>query len=387
MRKLCVFTGTRAEYGLLRPLMEQIKTDPDLCLQILVSGMHLSAEFGMTYRLIEEDGFVIDEKIEILLSSDTRTGICKSMGLGMIDYAGALKRLDPDLLVVLGDRFEAFCVVSTALVRNIPVAHIHGGEVTVGAIDDAFRHAISKMSHLHFTCSEEYRKRVIQIGEHPERVFNVGGLGVENIKKMSLMAENDFKKQVGLLSEDFFFLVTFHPVTHETQDNKVQFEQLLSALLNDRFKDFKIIITKANADANGRMMNQMVDTFSEENKGRVMSFSSMGQLRYLSAMKYASAVIGNSSSGILEAPCFKVPVVNVGNRQQGRINARNIITCACQEVDIIAAIEKAISKSFVSSIQSMTNPFERPDTAATIKKIIKTFDLFTITLKEFYDYK
>ncbi|MCD4722127.1 MAG: UDP-N-acetylglucosamine 2-epimerase [Desulfobacula sp.] len=387
MKKICIFTGTRAEYGLLQPLMAEIKNDSALCMTILVSGMHLSSEFGMTYRLIEEDGFTIDEKIEILLSSDSSTGLCKSMGLGIIEYAGALERLDPELLVVLGDRFEAFSVVTAALVRNIPVAHIHGGEVTVGAMDDAFRHAITKMSHLHFTCSEEYKKRVIQLGEHPDRVFNVGGLGTENIRKIQLMAEDEVKKKIGLLTRDAYFLVTFHPVTLETYKTKAQFEQLLSALMDSRFKDFKIIITKANADTNGRMINQMIDVFVKENKKQVISFSTMGQLKYLSAMKYAAAVIGNSSSGILEAPAFKIPVVNVGKRQQGRINAENVINCVCRKNDIIFSIEKAISKAFNESIKSMTNPFEQPETATTIKNIIKNFDLSGITLKEFYDYE
>lgn len=387
MRKICVFTGTRAEYGLLQPLMHEIKQDPDLYLQILVTGMHLSSEFGMTYKLIEEDGFTIDEKAEILLNSDTSTGICKSMGLGMIEYAGALSRLAPELLVVLGDRFETFSVVSAALVSNIPVAHIHGGEITVGAMDDAFRHAITKMSHLHFTCSEVYRKRVVQMGEHPDRVFNVGGLGAENIKKMSLMAETEVKNQMGISDTDKYFLVTFHPVTLERDKTRIHFEALLSALTEDRFKDFKIIITKANADTNGRIINQMVDDFTRMNSDKVASFLNMGQLRYLSAMKYASVVIGNSSSGILEAPAFKVPVVNIGKRQQGRICALNVINCNCSKEDIVISIEKAISNVFNTSIKSMNNPFERPDTAVCIKNIMKKFDLSDIILKEFYDYK
>ncbi|MDM8536554.1 UDP-N-acetylglucosamine 2-epimerase [Desulfobacterales bacterium HSG17] len=387
MRKICIFTGTRAEYGLLQSLMEEIEKDPELCLETLVSGMHLSPEFGMTCRLIEEGGFTINEKVEVLLSSDTSSGISKSMGLGMITYSDALARLDPDLLVVLGDRFETFSVVSAALVSNIPVAHIHGGEVTIGAMDDAFRHAISKMSHLHFTCSKVYRKRVIQLGEHPDRVFNVGGLGVENIKKISLMAEDELKKQVGFLAGDTYFLVTFHPVTLEKHKTRTQFEQLLAAIMDKRFQDFKIIITQANADIKGRMINNMIDDVVTKNHGQIISFSTMGQLRYLSAMKYSAAVIGNSSSGILEAPAFKVPVVNIGKRQKGRINAKNVINCACQKNDIIVSIEKAISQAFKTSLKPMTNPFEQPDTAATIKNIIKNFNLSDITLKEFYDYE
>ncbi len=387
MKKICVFTGTRADYGLLQPLMAEIKNDSDLDLKILVSGTHLSPEYGMTYKHIEADGYAIDEKSEILLSSDTSTGLCKSIGLGVIDYAGVLTRLEPELLVALGDRFEAFALVTAALACNIPVAHIHGGELTVGAMDDAFRHAISKMSHLHFTCTEEYRKRVIQLGEHPDRVFNVGGLGVENIKKLPLIPEPELKKQVGLAAQDQFFLVTFHPATLESHKTKNHLKNLFSALSHEKFKDFKIIITKANADKTGRTINHMIDTFIRQRTDQVVSFTSMGQIRYLSAMKYAAAVVGNSSSGILEAPAFKVPVVNIGKRQLGRICAGNVISCPCRVEDIISSIEKAISMAFKTSIQSMTNPFEKPGTARNIKNIIKTFDLEKITFKEFYDHE
>ncbi len=387
MRRICIYTGTRAEYGLLAPLMKRIQEDRQLDLKVIASGMHLSSEFGLTYKLIEKDGFKIDEKIEILLSSDTSSGVCKSMGLAAVEYESALRRIQPDILVVLGDRFEVFSVVTCALVLNIPVAHIHGGEVTIGAMDDSFRHAITKMSHLHFACAEPYRQRIVQLGEHPDRVFNVGALGVENILNMPLLDESEIKKQSGINLEDKYFLVTFHPVTREGGQAGRQFYQVLEALSEDAFKDYKIIITKANADTDGRSINKIIDDFAANRKERVSVFTSMGQLRYLSAMKYASAVIGNSSSGILEAPSFKVPVINIGKRQKGRIKADNVLSCRADKKDIVKTIFKCLSKEFLLSVKQMKNPFEQSDTSYEIKEIIKNFDLSDITFKEFYDKK
>ncbi len=387
MKKICVFTGTRAEYGLLQPLLTAIEKDKELELQLIVSGMHLSDEFGLTYQLIEADGFRIDEKIETLLGSDSPSGVCKSMGLGMIGYQGALERLSPDILIILGDRFETFTIVACALVLNLPVAHIHGGEKTTGAIDEGFRHAITKMSHLHFTCAPPYRERVIQLGEHPDRVFNVGALGVENIKNLPLLKEDAFRSKYGISRNRQYVLATFHPVTLESEKAEVQFNELLSALLDKRFKDLSIIITKANADACGRRINKRIDAFALENKKRVMAFTSMGQIKYLSAMKYATAVVGNSSSGILEAPSFKIPVVNIGKRQNGRISADNIIHCPTQKALIVEALTKAISPDFRDNLASMNSPFDKKDTAKSIKNIIKTTDVSGIVIKEFFDIK
>ncbi|MFH2091047.1 MAG: UDP-N-acetylglucosamine 2-epimerase [Pseudomonadota bacterium] len=385
-KKICVFSGTRAEYGLLNPLIQKIKADAcfDLCL--IVSGTHLSPEFGMTFQQIEADGVYIDEKIEILVSSDSPSGVCKSLGLGLIQFTDAITRLNPDMMVLLGDRYETFAMAVAAVVNTIPIAHIHGGESTVGAIDESFRHAITKMSHLHFTCAEPYRDRVIQLGEHPDRVFNVGALGVENIKTMSLLSKQDFYQQMGFDRGDAFFLVTYHPVTLEGSKTARCFDSLLEALSSDRFKDFKIILTKANADKDGRLINQRIDDFVEKNQKRAMAFDSMGQLRYLSAMQYCTLVIGNSSSGIIEAPGFKVPVVNIGNRQKGRIKAMNIIDCEDQTDKIVQAVQTGLSTRFKNLLVNMESPFEKPSTSSAITDILKTVNLSDIQFKEFYDY-
>lgn len=389
-RKICIITGSRAEYGLLYRLMREIQDDADLELQIIATGMHLSPEFGLTYKLIENDGFHIDKKVEMLLSSDTPTGISKSMGLTMIGFAEAYAELQPDIVVLLGDRFETFCVASTACVARIPIAHIHGGEITQGAIDEAFRHSITKMSHLHFTSTEKYKKRVIQLGESPERVFNVGAIGLENIKKITLLSKSELEKQIDFTLDKPYFLVTFHPVTLEDATAEKQFSCLLQALDNflnpeDFTSNYKVIFTKANADTQGRIVNQMIDEYVTANQKKAISFTSMGQLRYLSAMKHVNAVIGNSSSGIIEAPSFKVPTVNIGDRQKGRIWTRSIINCFPTKDAIIKSIQQALSPEFRQSIQNMTNPYERENTARNIKKILKKFDIRNILKKEFYD--
>lgn len=385
-RNICVFSGTRAEYGLLNPLMRAIREDDSLNLGIMVSGAHLSPEFGLTYQYIESDGFHIDEKIEMLVSSDTSSGICKSMGLGLIQFSDAIKRLNPDIIVLLGDRYEAFSVAVAALVNNIPIAHIHGGESSYGSIDESFRHAITKMSNLHFTCAEQYHDRVVQLGEHPDRVFDVGSLGVENIQTISLLPKEKFYKQMGFDIKDSFFLVTYHPVTLELSKTAEHFEDILKALSMSEFEKNKIIFTKANADSAGRRINKRIDEFVCENKTRAISFDSMGQLRYLSAMQYCSLVIGNSSSGILEAPSFKVPVINVGNRQKGRLKSDNIIDCKPMKNQIIQAMQRGLSNSFIDSLGNMKSPFEKASTANQIKNIIKSIDLSDLTLKEFCDY-
>lgn len=382
-RTICIVTGTRAEYGLLYWLMKEIQEDPDLGLQIITTGMHLSPEFGLTYRQIEKDGFKIDQKIEMLLSSDTPVGISKSMGLGMIGFPDAYDDLKPDIVVLLGDRFEIFCAASSACVSRIPIGHIHGGETTQGAVDEAFRHSITKMSHLHFTSTEEYRKRVIQLGESPDRVFNVGALGIENIRKLPLLSREDLEKEIGFSLGNGCVLVTYHPVTLEQATAKMQFQNLLDAI--DAVDDLRVIFTKANADTEGRIINQMIDNYVATEKGKATSFTSLGQLRYLSAMKHVDAVVGNSSSGIVEAPSFKIPTVNIGDRQKGRIQTKSVINCSPTKDGIIQALKQALSPEFRQSIQDMTNPYERENTVKNIKAIIKHFDLINILKKEFYD--
>ncbi len=386
MKKVCVITGTRAEYGLLRPLIKRIETDQDLELQIIATGMHLSPEFGITYREIEKDGFTIHEKVEILLSSDTSVGISKSMGLAMISFSESLARLQPDILVILGDRYEIFAVASAASVMKIPVAHIHGGETTEGAFDEAFRHSITKMSYYHFTSTEEYRNRVIQLGENPSRVFNVGAIGIENIMMLDLLAKSDLEESIDFDVRGKFALITFHPVTLENSTSKEQFRSLLDAL--DQFNNLKVIFTKSNSDTDGRIINQMIDDYVRENKDRTIAFTSMGQLKYLSAMSYTDIVIGNSSSGIIEAPSFHVPTVNIGDRQKGRIQADSTVNCKPVTEEIKAAIMKALDPEFKEAIKNVSNPYGNGDVSSKIMERIKPLlDQEVNIKKSFYDLK
>jgi GDP/UDP-N,N'-diacetylbacillosamine 2-epimerase (hydrolysing) len=322
MKKICVVTGTRAEYGLLYWLMKEIEADKDLELQLIVTGMHLSPEFGLTYKEIEKE-FKINKKIEMLLSSDTSIGISKSMGLAQISFAEAYEELKPDLVIVLGDRYEIFSATSAAMIGKIPVAHLHGGETTEGAFDESIRHSITKMSHLHFTATDEYKNRVIQLGEHPNRVFNVGGMGIENIKKLKLLTRDEFEKSIEFKLNKKNILVTFHPVTLENSTAKEQFQELLDVI--DELKDTNIIFTKANSDTDGRVINQMIDEYVAKNFHKSIGFSSLGQLRYLSALQFVDAMVGNSSSGLTEAPSFRIGTINIGDRQKGRIKAESVI--------------------------------------------------------------
>jgi GDP/UDP-N,N'-diacetylbacillosamine 2-epimerase (hydrolysing) len=384
-RKICIFTGTRAEYGLLKPLMDSIRQESDLQLQILATGMHLSPEFGTTKTLIEQDGFVIDEQVEMLLSSDSPVGTSKSMGLGLIGYSEALQRLHPDIVVILGDRFESMTMACVCMNHRIPVAHLHGGETTQGAVDEAFRHSITKMSHLHFTSTQEYRKRVIQLGEHPDRVFNVGAIGIENIKNLPLLTKAELNKSIEFDLGDKYFLVTVHPVTLESSTAEEQFKNLLSALDSACSDSAKIIFTKANADTGGRIINQLIDEYVSNNPKRSITFTSMGQLRYLSAMKHCMAVVGNSSSGIVEAPSFNVPTVNIGDRQKGRVRARSVTDCAPSQDAIQKALAKSRSEEFRQSLKDMVNPYEQKNTVEQILHVLKTAGLSNIIKKEFFD--
>lgn len=384
MKKIAIVTGTRAEYGLLMPLIKRVADDPELELQLIATGMHLSPEFGLTVQHIEQDGFPIADKIEILLSSDSSIGISKSMGLAMISFSESLERLKPDMLVVLGDRFEIFAVTAAASVAKIPVAHLHGGETTEGAFDEAFRHSITKMSWLHFTSTEDYRRRVIQLGEDPARVFNVGAIGVENIREMDLMDRGQLERSLGVELKSPLLLVTFHPVTLEQNTSLGQFKALLEAL--ESYTDGTIIFTKANSDTDGRIINKMIDQYVSDHKENVMAFTSMGQLRYLSAMSLADAVVGNSSSGIIEAPSFRIPTVNIGDRQKGRIQAPSVINCEPKAGDIRAALEKALSGEFRSGLAEMVNPYGEGEVSEKILAEIKRELSGPISLKkEFYD--
>jgi GDP/UDP-N,N'-diacetylbacillosamine 2-epimerase (hydrolysing) len=383
MRKICVYTSSRAEYGLLRRVLHEIKAEPTLQLQIFASGMHLSPEFGMTIQEIRADGFEPDETVEILLSSDTPTAICKSMGLALIGYGEALQRLKPDVMVVLGDRFETLCMAAAAQVCRIPLAHIHGGETTEGTIDEAFRHSITKMSPLHFASCEAHRQRIIQLGETPDRVFNVGALGVENIRRISLMERADLAESIGFNLEKPYFLVTFHPVTLETDTSEGQFQSLLDAL--DAFPEYNLIVTKANADTDGRVINRMIDDHAERHPECCFAVTSLGALRYLSAMKYATAVIGNSSSGIVEAPSFKTPTINIGDRQKGRIQAASTLNCSPDANAIRQTIGRALSPDFQEGLAGISNPYDRPGTCSEIVRLLEKKDIFSIIKKTFHD--
>jgi len=383
-RKICVVTGTRAEYGLLYWLMKEIEADNELELQLIVTGMHLSPEFGLTHKEIEKD-FKIDKKIEMLLSSDTAIGISKSMGLAQISFAEAYEALNPDILVVLGDRYEIFSAVSAAMIARIPIAHLHGGETTEGAFDESIRHSITKMSHLHFTATDLYRNRVIQLGEDPSRVFNVGGLGIDNIKKLELLSKKEFEKSIDFTLNKKNILITFHPVTLENATAQEQFQNLLEVV--DALKETHIIFTKANSDTDGRVINTMIDEYVAKNRDKSVAFTSLGQLRYLSALQYVDAMVGNSSSGLAEAPSFQIGTINIGDRQKGRIMAESVINCMNDTLSIKEGFEKLYSEAFQIMLKDTKNPYGQGGASMEIKQRIKEIDLNNILKKQFYDLK
>jgi GDP/UDP-N,N'-diacetylbacillosamine 2-epimerase (hydrolysing) len=381
-RKICVITGTRAEYGLMRWVMQGIKDDPELRLQVIATGMHLSPEFGLTYREIEKDGFQIDRKVEMLTSSDTSVGIAKSMGLGLIGFADALHELRPDLLVVLGDRFETFAAVAAALVARIPVAHLHGGETTEGCFDEALRHSITKMSHLHFVAAEEYRQRVIQLGEQPERVFLVGGLGVDNIKRLQLFDREKLEASIDFQLGSKSLLITFHPVTLEASTAEDQMAELLAALAE--LKDTQLIFTMPNADTDGRTLIKMVQKFVAQHP-KARAYTSLGQLRYLSCIAHVDGVVGNSSSGLAEVPSFKKGTINIGDRQRGRLSAASVINCEPTRQGIAAALKKLYTEDFQASLSQVQNPYGEGGASEQVVKTIKNCALDGISKKYFYD--
>ncbi|WP_345866574.1 UDP-N-acetylglucosamine 2-epimerase [Shewanella algae] len=379
--KVAVFTGTRAEYGLLFWLLKDIQSDPTLQLQLLVSGMHLSPEFGETFKQIELDGFQIDEKIEILLSSDSAVGTAKSMGLGVLGFADALARLAPEVLVILGDRFEALAAAQTAMILRIPVIHLHGGEITEGAYDDAIRHAITKLSYLHGTSTEAYRQRVIQLGEAPERVKNIGAIGLDHLKRAQFMDVPALSGSLDFSLAQPYFLVTYHPVTLGEEAPENSFQALLDAL--DAYPEHQVILTYPNADDGGRRIIPMLEGYAAANPERVLAIPSLGQVRYLSAVKHASAVIGNSSSGIIEVPSFDVPTVNIGVRQQGRLAAKSVLHCPAVKEDIEKAIKTAITRSYKTENELIKNPYGQGDCSEQVIAMIKS--LRFNPCKSFYD--
>ena len=382
IRKICVITGTRAEYGLLRWVMQGIKNEPEFVLQIVATGMHLSPEFGLTYREIEKDGFHIDRKVEMLTSSDSPVGIAKSMGLGLIGFADVLFELQPDLIVVLGDRFEIFSAVSAALIARVPVAHLHGGENTEGAFDEALRHSITKMSHLHFVASKPYYHRVIQLGEEPKSVFLVGGLGVDNIKQLKLLDRAELEASLDFKLGQKSLLITFHPVTLEASTAEIQMNELLAAL--SALIDTQLIFTLPNADTYGRKLIKMVELFvAAHNNAR--AYTSLGQLRYLSCVAQVDGVVGNSSSGLTEVPSFRKGTVNVGDRQRGRLQAASVINCEPTRSSIETALRRLYSVEFQQILNRVVNPYGQGGASAKVVETLKLTNLNGLVKKKFHD--
>ena len=380
-RKICIVTGTRAEYGPLYWLMKEVGADPDLQLQIIATGMHLSPEFGLTYQQIEADGFSIDAKVEMLLSSDSPVGIAKSMGLGVIGFADALDQLEPDILVVLGDRFEILAAAQAAMVARIPIAHIHGGETTEGAFDESIRHAITKMAQWHFVAAEPYRKRVIQLGETSDRVFNFGAPGLDHLQRLEWIDRPSLEKSLAIKLDPPVFLVTYHPATLSQQKPIAALNELLAAL--DEFPQATTIFTYPNADTGGRALIERLDQWVATNRHHAKAFVSLGQQRYLSLMHEADVIIGNSSSGLTEAPALKKATVNIGNRQKGRLRASSIIDASEEKELIVAAINKALSKEFRAELPFTKSLYGSGDVSRRIKDTLKTVTLQT--QKAFFD--
>lgn len=382
VRKVCVVTGSRAEYGLLRWVMDGIQQSSVLELQLIVTGAHLSPEFGLTVQEIEQDGFEIDYRVEMLLSSDTSVGVTKSLGLGIIGFADALEKLKPDVLLVLGDRYEILGATTAAMVARIPIAHIHGGELTEGAIDDAIRHAITKMSHLHFVAADEYLQRVIQMGENPETVFNVGGLGVESVRRTSLLTREEVENDLGITLTSPSFLVTYHPVTLELESTAQQFGEVLESFKTIQGAQF--LFTEPNADPGAKLIHQMISEVCATVPD-AHYFKSMGQHLYLSTMAQVDAVVGNSSSGLLEAPAMGVGTVNIGNRQDRRLKASSVIDCDPRAYSVREALNRVRTKPFLDLLGDISNPYGSGETSGSIVAVLENQDYSGLVRKVFKD--
>ncbi|MCY7294360.1 UDP-N-acetylglucosamine 2-epimerase [Alteromonas sp. a30] len=381
--KVCVVTGTRAEYGLFYWLLKALNDDPSFELQLVVTGMHLSPEFGSTYQEIEKDGFPIHDTVEILLSGDSPVAITKSTGLALMGFAESFKNLQPDLVMLLGDRFEALGAATAALFANIPIAHLHGGEATFGAVDESIRHAISKMAHIHFPATEEYRARLIQMGEQPESVYNVGALGVESSVKTQALSKQALEESIGFDLGERFFLVTYHPVTLDVQEQREGMQAMLEAL--DAFPNVKLLITFPNADAHGRELIDTLKRYVSQNSERVYLTESLGRVRYLSALSHCACVVGNSSSGVIEAPSFSVPTVDIGCRQQGRARADSVFNCKPTKDSILKTLNHVMAQKYSAADPIFTNPYDGGETSQQIIEILKAIDLNDVGKKIFND--
>ena len=386
MRKICFITGTRAEYGLLSRLMKMIQDDQDTQLQIVATNMHLSPKFGNTYQEIENDGFTIDKKIPILEDGkDDANATLKSMAKALTGFADAYDELKPDMVVVLGDRYEILAAATAALIERIPIAHIHGGEITEGAYDDAIRHSITKMSHLHFASTEEYRKRIIQLGEQPDRVWYVGAIGVENIKKLPLMGKAEIEEDVKFKLDENTILVTYHPVTLGTHSAEQDINDFLAAL--EERRDLRVVFTMPNSDTGAQVIADAIGNFVARNSDRAVAYKSLGIKRYLSVMKYVGAVVGNSSSGLVEVPSFGIPTLNIGDRQKGRIAADSVYHCDTDKASILQGLNTIMSPSFKQKAAATHNPYDKEGTARAIFDVISTYPLDELKQKHFYDIK
>lgn len=382
-RRICVVTGSRADYGLLTPLLRQLVAEPAAELHLAVTGSHLAPEFGLTCRAIEADGFEIHSRVEMLLSSDTPTGIARSMGLAVMGFADVFAASKPDLVVLLGDRYEILAAAQAAMLARLPIAHIHGGETTEGAIDEAIRHSLSKMSHLHFTSADPHRRRVIQLGEQPERVFNVGALGIDNIVGHSLLTRDELERSLEIGLQAPLFAVTYHPATLGHLGAGPAIAALLGAL--QRFPTASCVFSMANADPDGQEINRMIEQFVASNPGRAIAVKSLGQHRYLSLMRHADCVVGNSSSGILEAPALGVPTVNIGDRQKGRLRSASVIDCDEGEAEIIAALQRALDPAFRQIVEGADTPYGDGKAAPRIARVLLDYPLDGLLQKRFHD--
>lgn len=384
MRKICVVTGTRAEFGQLSRVMRLINESDRTCLQVIATNMHLSPKYGETYREIEAAGFTIDRKVPMTVDGpDNANTVLKSMAAAIAGFADAFDELKPDLVLVLGDRYEILAAAEAALIERIPIAHIAGGEVTEGAFDDAIRHSITKMSQLHFAATEKYRSRIVQMGENPDRVYNVGALGVENIKKLDLLPKAEIESQLDFALDSDTVLVTYHPVTLGDHTAESDIREFISAL--DEMKDIRVVFTMPNSDTGSSAIVDAINGFVGRNPGRAKAFKSLGVLRYLSVMRQVAAVVGNSSSGIVEAPSFGVPTLNIGDRQKGRLQADSIVNCESDRASVIAGLKKVLSPETREKAKNTTNPYEQADTARKIFDVISTCPLEGLNQKHFYD--
>lgn len=382
-RRICIFTGTRADYGHLYHLLKLADTDPETELQILASGAHLCAEFGNTIKVIENDGFKIAAKVDMQLSSDTSTAIARSMGIGLKGFAEAFEQLQPDILVILGDRFEALAVAQAAMINGIPIAHIHGGETSEGAVDEMIRHAITKMAHYHFTAAEPYRRRVIQMGEDPGRCFNFGAPGLDHLQHMQYLSQEELEQQLDFKFKNRNYLVTYHPATMGNEDPGRAFSEILKACR--QMPDDGFFFTFPNADTDGRQIIRMIEEYTAQNPEQAGCSPNLGQLRYLSFMRLANAVIGNSSSGLVEAPAMKIPTINIGIRQQGRLRSDSVIDAEPDAAAILTAIKKADSADFQKRLAESTPAYGMGNVSQAILQKLKELPLQRFMIKKFFD--